>query len=252
MQTLVTFLLDRTGSMATIKADTIGGFNAYLDTLESECGDSIGFTLIQFDSKSIDRLYTGATLQSVARLTDATYQPRAYTPLIQAVTLAIDAVSEQLAGRADIPKVILVVQSDGEENASPAEYTLGNLRKLIAQKRADGWEIVYMGANIDAYDTGRKLGFGVENTMSYRGELSEEAFAASAQNTILYAKGMTRAMGFSGDQKMASGDSYDSALRERRRLMALTPATGAAKSRAKPRINNLPDSIASQTVGSSH
>jgi hypothetical protein len=82
--TIVSFILDRTGSMAAIKDETLGGFNAYLDTLESEVGDLIEFTLLQFDSQSIDTLCVGAKLSDVKRLTPETYQPRAYTPLIDA------------------------------------------------------------------------------------------------------------------------------------------------------------------------
>jgi hypothetical protein len=82
--TIVSFLLDRTGSMETIKDETIGGFNAYLDALEREAGDLVVFTLLQFDSQSIDTLYARAKLSEVQRLTPESYQPRAYTPLIDA------------------------------------------------------------------------------------------------------------------------------------------------------------------------
>jgi hypothetical protein len=78
-RTIVSFLLDRTGSMATIKDETISGFNVYLDTLEREAGDLVAFTLLQFDSRSIDTLYAGSKLSEVQRLTPETYQPRAYT-----------------------------------------------------------------------------------------------------------------------------------------------------------------------------
>ena len=77
--TIVSFLLDRTGSMDSIKDETIGGFNAYLDALQAEAGDLVVFTLLQFDSQSIDTLYSGARLSDVERLTPQTYQPRAYT-----------------------------------------------------------------------------------------------------------------------------------------------------------------------------
>ena len=88
--TIVSFLLDCTGSMEAIKSETIGGFNAYIDALEREAGDLVTFTLLEFDSHSIDTLCTGAKLSEVARLTPETYQPRAYTPLIDAcVSLAL-------------------------------------------------------------------------------------------------------------------------------------------------------------------
>jgi hypothetical protein len=116
--TIVSFLLDRTGSMEAIKDETIGGFNAYLDTLELEAGDLVAFTQLQFDSQSIDTLYAGAKLSEVKRLTPETYQPRAYTPLIDAYVKTIKATEETIATRRDKPWVIVVFQTDGEENAS--------------------------------------------------------------------------------------------------------------------------------------
>ena len=97
--TIVSFLLDRTGSMEAIKSETIGGFNAYLDALERDAGDLVAFTLLQFDSQSTDILHSGAKLSEVDRLTPATYQPRAYTPLIDACVKTIKATEETIARR---------------------------------------------------------------------------------------------------------------------------------------------------------
>jgi hypothetical protein len=101
-------LLDRTGSMSSIKDETIGGFNAYLDTLEREVGDLVEFTLLQFDSQSIDTLYVGAKLSAVERLTPETYQPRAYTPQIDACFNIIKLTEQAVARRRDKPRVIVV------------------------------------------------------------------------------------------------------------------------------------------------
>jgi len=128
--TIVSFLLDRTGSMETIKAETIGGFNAYLDALEREAGDLVAFTLLQFDSQSIDTLYSGAKLSDVERLTPETYQPRAYTPLIDACVETIKVTEETIASRRDKSRVIVVFQTDGEENAS-RRHTLDELATKI-------------------------------------------------------------------------------------------------------------------------
>lgn len=219
MKTLVTFLLDRTGSMQAIKAETIAGFNSYLDRLESEAGELVEFTMLQFDSRSIDRLYTGATLATVQRLTDETYRPRSWTPLIDACVETIQAVDEQLADRNDKPRVIVVFQTDGEENCSE-KYNYPQLRKLIKEKTKAGWEFVYMGANIDAYTEAKRLGIAAANTVSYRGELSETAFAATAHNIVAYAKG-SLSVGFTRSQKLAVGDAFDPSLRRARQRMAM-------------------------------
>jgi hypothetical protein len=98
-RTIVRFLLDRTGSMDKIKAETIGGFNAYLDKLEHDAGDLLEFTLLQFDSVSIDKLHIGASLANVKRLTPESFQPRAYTPRIDASVATITATEETLTSR---------------------------------------------------------------------------------------------------------------------------------------------------------
>ena len=74
-RTLVTFLLDRTGSMEAIRDDTIGGFNTYLDTLQGDGGANIEFTLVQFNSMSIDKICVAAPIAHVHKLNRDTYQP---------------------------------------------------------------------------------------------------------------------------------------------------------------------------------
>jgi hypothetical protein len=149
-RTIVSFLLDRTGSMADIKDETIGGFKAYLDALERDAGDLVEFTLLQFDSQSLDMLRVGAKLSDVERLTPETYQPRAYTPLIDACVKAIKVTEETVARRRDKRRIIVAFQTDGEENAS-REHTLDVLRELIERREAEGWQFIFLGADIDAY-----------------------------------------------------------------------------------------------------
>src|SRR5580704_113367 len=138
-KTIVTFLLDRSGSMEAIKAETIGGFSAYLDILEREAGDLVDFTLLQFDSQSIDTLCLGAKLSEVRRLTPESYQPRAYTPLIDACFKAIKVTEDMVARRRDEPRVIVCFQTDGDENAS-RECSLAELRDLIERRKSEGWQ----------------------------------------------------------------------------------------------------------------
>src|SRR5215207_8666179 len=127
--TLVTFLLDRTGSMQSIKDDTIGAFNAYLATLKKG-GDGIEFSFLQFDSISIDKVCVNRPVAEVAPLTDETFEPRASTPLIDAAYATIEAVGEAVAKREAMPKVVICIQTDGLENAS-TEHTWAELNLLI-------------------------------------------------------------------------------------------------------------------------
>ena len=208
LNTLVTFLLDRTGSMQSIKADTIGGFNAYVDTLEREAGDLVEFTMLQFDSQSIDTLHAGARLVNVPRLTDETYQPRASTPLIDACVEAIKGTEELVARRKDPSRVVIVFLTDGEENAS-RRHQLADLVDLIRRRTDEGWQFVFLGANIDAYKTARAFGIADEATVAYdarrSGVLMEEAGVLTAD----VAMGCREELYFPKELKRAVGDRFD-------------------------------------------
>jgi hypothetical protein len=128
-KTLITFLLDRTGSMGQIKDATIKAFNGYLDGLRGEfegtTDELIEFTFLQFDSVALETVCIAEPVGKVAYLTHASYQPRAYTPLMDACVKTIRAVAKSLEDRHDDPKIVICFQTDGEENSS-TEHTWMN------------------------------------------------------------------------------------------------------------------------------
>ena len=205
--TLVSFLLDRTGSMEAIKSETISGFNAYLDALERDAGDVAALTMLQFDSQGIDTLYKGARLADVRRLTPETYQPRAYTPLIDACMATIKATEETIVQRRDKPKVIVVFQTDGGENAS-RKHKVDELRDLIERRKAEGWNFVFLGADIDAYSTARSFGIDDGATVAYRGKQSLGMLQEAAAVFGDFAHGRSQRVQFSDEQKRAAGDGH--------------------------------------------
>lgn len=207
--TLVTFLLDRTGSMQSIKDDTIGAFNAYLSTLQKDAA-GIEFSLLQFDSISLDKLCVNQPVAEVAPLTDETFQPRGSTPLIDAAHATIEAVGEAIAKRGIDPRVVICIQTDGHENAS-TEHTWEELNLLIKEKSALGWQFNFMGAGIDAYQQARQMGISERATVSYdktSAHASARAFEASAENIVRYAKMEADEIVFSMDQKADAGDTF--------------------------------------------
>src|ERR1700761_6897983 len=111
--TLVTFLLDRTGSMLHCKGATIEGFNAYIDGLREGDEAEILFTFLQFDSMSLDKVHVAVPIADVPHLTDETFVPRAQTPLIEAATKTINAVATSLEKYDLKPKVVVCFQTDG-------------------------------------------------------------------------------------------------------------------------------------------
>lgn len=213
--TLVTFLLDRTGSMQSIKDDTIGAFNSYLETLQNDKDVDIEFTFIQFDSISLDKVCVATPVSKVEKLNDKTFEPRAWTPLIDAAYKTIKAVDEQIKGRKTAPKVVICIQTDGQENASK-EHTWEDLNALIKEKTALGWQFNFMGAGIDAYEQGKRMGISRGSTVAYSNDSASTraAFAATACNTASFLKGQALNTAFSMGQKMSAGDKFDPTLKQ--------------------------------------
>jgi hypothetical protein len=219
-RTLVTFLLDRTGSMEAIRDDTIGGFNAYLDGLKGN-GDSdagIDFTLIQFDSVSIDKIHVAVPVATVTKLTRDTYQPRASTPLIDAAVKTINAVEASLLSEA-AAKVVICIQTDGQENSS-VEHTWGELNALIKEKSAKGWQFNFMGVGIDAYDQGARMGISHDATLAFDERdpaAVREAFVSSAQSARRFATGAAPTTAYQPAEKAAAGDRFGNVVRKVKR-----------------------------------
>jgi hypothetical protein len=210
-KTLVTFLLDRTGSMSACKQATIEAFNGYVDGLRSgDDAPAIEFTFLQFDSMSLDKIHVAEDIKAVQLLNDSTYQPRASTPLIDAAYKTIKAVEESLTKRDDKPKVVVCIQTDGQENAS-TEYTMADLNALIKEKTAQGWQFNFMGAGIDAYATAGQMGVPMAASVSYNKNdrmATSSSFRAAASNTRAFAAGSRSDVNFSARQRLSSGDVH--------------------------------------------
>ena len=200
--TYLVFLLDETGSMASIKDDTIGGFNAFLDAL---VGD-FEVTAIKWDSSKQDVVCSGAAPKDVPRLTKDTYVPGAATPLVDVFYKAIKRTEEKIAGRE--VQVQIVVQTDGHENAS-VEHTSDELHALVKAKTAEGWLFTFVGAGIDAFDAAGKFGISATQTMSYDRHTSAQAFAALSRGTVAYAaSGSLKDAAFTDAERAATGGHY--------------------------------------------
>jgi len=135
--THIAVILDRTGSMAVIRDDTIGGFNTFLQQQKAEPG-SATLTLVQFDSQDpyqdpYEVIHRFKPIAEVPELTRETYVPRASTPLLDAMGRGIIDLEKSLSelSEADRPaKVVMVVVTDGQENAS-REFRKEQIEKMI-------------------------------------------------------------------------------------------------------------------------
>lgn len=210
-KTLVTFLLDRSGSMEACRDMTIVAFNEYLDGLTvGDAADLIAFTLVTFDSEGMDKVCVAVPINKAPKLNRSNYVPRAGTPLIDAAVKTIKAVEASLNMRGN-PKVIVCIQTDGQENQS-REHTWEELKALVTQKTAEGWQFNFMGAGIDAYDQGAKMGIAAGATMSYdkaSAARTSSAFRSSAARASMYARGKSVHTHYSAQDKLAAGDEYD-------------------------------------------
>jgi hypothetical protein len=214
-KTLVTMLLDRSGSMGSIKAQTLAAINSYLGELRTAASD-IRFSLVQFDTDhqdgmALEKTFVGAAVKDVRDLTDADFHPRGMTPLLDAIQTTIGAVQTSLLGRDDI-KCVFVIQTDGMENAS-REATWASVQALIDAKTKAGWEFLFMGAGLkeQTYSMADRLGVTRDKTLSYGTDMAETqaAFAATAANIRGYSEGTLASAAYSSHQKLRAGDVVD-------------------------------------------
>jgi hypothetical protein len=206
-RTLVTFLLDRTGSMESVKKATIEGFNGYVETLQKEKAADIEFTLITFDTQSMDKICVCKPIKGAPKLDEKNYQPRSGTNLIDCAYDTIKAVEGQ--EKAKGAKIVICFQTDGEENSSH-KHTSEELKTLIEEKTKLGWQFNFMGCGIDAYAQSARMGMTYAQTTSYSPDAAstDASFRANAMNTSLYAAGARDNTSYTNVQRAASGDKF--------------------------------------------
>ena len=168
-RTELVFILDRSGSMAGLEEDTIGGFNSLLEKQKQEAGSAV-VTTVLFDNR-YELLHDRIDIQGIRPITTREYYVRGSTALLDALgsTIAkIANVQRNTAPELRADKVLFVITTDGLENAS-REYGYDQVRKMVErQKRDFGWEFLFLGANIDAIATARRFGIGADRAVNYR------------------------------------------------------------------------------------
>ena len=167
-QTDVTVILDRSGSMEGIKSDVIGGFNQFLATQKREPGACV-LTLVQFDNQ-YDIVYSACDIQDAPPLTAESFEPRGTTALLDAIGRTImgagarfDALPE--SERPD--RVLVVIITDGQENAS-VEHSRERIHEMIATQRdVYRWTFLFLAANQDAIAEGGTVGVGPQHSLTW-------------------------------------------------------------------------------------
>lgn len=169
--TELVFILDRSGSMAGLEADTIGGFNSLIEKQKKQEGDCyVSTVFFNHESQVIhDRL----PLDKVNLLTLDDYCASGCTALLDAMGNAIRHINNihRYARPEDVPSnTMFVIMTDGMENASN-QFTMAQIKVLVEEKKEkQGWEFLFIGANIDAIDVAGHFGINPQRAVNYNAD----------------------------------------------------------------------------------
>ncbi|MFZ1730145.1 MAG: hypothetical protein WAV84_08480 [Bacteroidota bacterium] len=190
-------IIDRSGSMQPISGDAIGGYNSFLEKQSQLPGEAV-VTLVLFDHE-YSRVCWAHPLDKAPLLDAGSYIPRGSTALLDAIGRTIDDVREigtvppGFRTQTEADKVIVVILTDGMENAS-RNYSQADIAQRIDKMRQEyGWEFVYLGANQDAISVARSMNISTETSASF--EHSREGMRAACammDEQVMYSRSFLR------------------------------------------------------------
>lgn len=209
--TEIIFIVDRSGSMESIRVDMIGGFNSFIEEqrkIPTECKVSF----YQFDTHvpRVETIYEQRDLKIVPLLNKETFVPRGGTPLYEAIATVVKKVGERLSNTPEEErpeKVLIVTITDGEENSSFG-WTATQVKQMVQhQEEKYKWEFVYLGANQDAWSVGDTMGVKSSSTLAYVASAggTKALFKSLSSKTAAYrcADNVTRGIQFDDADKEA-------------------------------------------------
>lgn len=166
--TELVFILDRSGSMSGLEADTIGGFNSLIEKQKKEEGEAC-VSVVLFDDRT-EVIYDRVDLKKIEPMNDSQYYVRGCTALLDAVGGAIHHIGNvhRYARKEDVPeKTLFIITTDGMENSS-RYYSYKKVKKMVEhEKEKHHWEFVFLGANIDAIEVAGRFGVAANRAVRY-------------------------------------------------------------------------------------
>jgi len=219
--THIYLLLDRSGSMASIAGDVIGGFNQFLADQQRDGADA-RITIVQFDSQDPQEvIMASAPVREALPLDESTYQPRGGTPLLDATGLLIGRAKVEAAARVATgqPKeaIVFCTVTDGQENQS-REYRREQIQRLISECESAGWKFVYLSAAFSAYGDAHDLGVHAGSTQAFMadGRGMREAWGSMSRNTVNYREKKRRMLAAELDPFFEADKEAEEDMRRRR------------------------------------
>ena len=184
--TELVFILDRSGSMAGLESDTIGGFNAMIEKQKKIDGKCFVSTVL-FDNAS-EVLHDRVDLAAIQPMTDKDYTVGGCTALIDALGGAIHHIGNihKYARPEDVPEhTVFVITTDGMENASH-RYTAEKVKNMVQRQiEKFGWEFLFLGANIDAVETASNIGIAKDRAVNYHSDKEGTALNYSVMSEAI-------------------------------------------------------------------
>ena len=169
--TELVFILDRSGSMAGLESDTIGGFNSMIEKQKKQDGKCYVSTVL-FDDR-IEVIHDRFELSSIKEMTENDYYVRGCTALIDAIGSSIRHIANihKYARPEDVPEnTLFVITTDGMEHASH-QFSSDEVKRMIEKEKAKyGWEFIFIGANIDAVETAKQFGINSDRAVNYHAD----------------------------------------------------------------------------------
>lgn len=184
--TLITLILDESGSMVSCWDTTIVGFNEYVlgqKNADKAAGEA-NLTLMKFDAPKIHTVYHNIPLSEVPTLNKHNYHPNGGTNLLDAIGDAINSVQTILKDmkKKDRPGVIVTIMTDGGENAS-TRYNSEQIKAMVKAAEAADWTFTFLGANIDTFAVGSTFGMSAMNSVSYSTNNMAATMASTSAST---------------------------------------------------------------------
>jgi hypothetical protein len=202
--TALMLIIDRSGSMSSIRDDMVGGLNGLLEDQKKQPG-LLTVSVVSFDN-AVELPHRMAAPSGVTVELD----PRGATALYDAMGFGINTMASDIDALPEHAKpstVQIIVVTDGEENAS-GEYSGKLIKKLVTEKtKSENWDFVFLGANQDAVMKAAELGIGEGSALTYDAGADGVQNMASSANRYMSDRRQQQAAAFSPEERRKSSGS---------------------------------------------